>query len=234
MYKLIYFAPESKIITNFKNHIAYRENITLILNDIVMKRFSNAADDELVKAYIAGNNEAFDILLERHQNKLFSYIYFLVRDEELANDVFQETFVKAIVMMQQNRYVFSGKFSSWIMRIAHNYIVDQFRQDKKESVSLFDSVEQNRVYDGNLLEDNVETSMICEQTHAEVRRMIELLPQSQREIVFMRFYQDLSFREIADILDISINTALGRMRYALINLRKMHTRRRTSLATVAS
>lgn len=234
MYKFTYFAPRSKIIINFKNHIAYRENITLILNDIVMKRFSDAADDELVQAYIAGNNEAFDVLLERHQNKLFSYIFFLVRDEELANDVFQETFVKAIMMMQQKRYVFSGKFSSWIMRIAHNYIVDQFRQDRKECVSLPDPIDQNHIYERNLLEDNVEASLICEQTHDEVRRMVERLPQNQREIVFMRFYQDLSFREIADILDISINTALGRMRYALINLRKMYTLRRTSLVTVAS
>ncbi|MBU3852461.1 MAG: sigma-70 family RNA polymerase sigma factor [Candidatus Paraprevotella stercoravium] len=199
-----------------------------------MKRFSDAADDELVQAYIAGNNEAFDVLLERHQNKLFSYIFFLVRDEELANDVFQETFVKAIMMMQQKRYVFSGKFSSWIMRIAHNYIVDQFRQDRKECVSLPDPIDQNHIYERNLLEDNVEASLICEQTHDEVRRMVERLPQNQREIVFMRFYQDLSFREIADILDISINTALGRMRYALINLRKMYTLRRTSLVTAAS
>lgn len=234
MYKFTYFASQSKIIINFKNHIAYRENITLILNDIVMKRFSDAADDELVQAYIAGNNEAFDVLLERHQNKLFSYIFFLVRDEELANDVFQETFVKAIMMMQQKRYVFSGKFSSWIMRIAHNYIVDQFRQDRKECVSLPDPIDQNHIYERNLLEDNVEASLICEQTHDEVRRMVERLPQNQREIVFMRFYQDLSFREIADILDISINTALGRMRYALINLRKMYTLRRTSLVTAAS
>lgn len=199
-----------------------------------MKRFSDAADDELVQAYIAGNNEAFDVLLERHQNKLFSYIFFLVHDEELANDVFQETFVKAIMMMQQKRYVFSGKFSSWIMRIAHNYIVDQFRQDRKECVSLPDPIDQNHIYERNLLEDNVEASLICEQTHDEVRRMVERLPQNQREIVFMRFYQDLSFREIADILDISINTALGRMRYALINLRKMYTLRRTSLVTAAS
>lgn len=199
-----------------------------------MKRFSDAADDELVQAYIAGNNEAFDVLLERHQNKLFSYIFFLVRDEELANDVFQETFVKAIMMMQQKRYVFSGKFSSWIMRIAHNYIVDQFRQDRKECVSLPDPIDQNHIYERNLLEDNVEASLICEQTHDEVRRMVERLPQNQREIVFMRFYQNLSFREIADILDISINTALGRMRYALINLRKMYTLRRTSLVTAAS
>ena len=157
-----------------------------------------------------------------------------MRDEELANDVFQETFVKAIMMMQQKRYVFSGKFSSWIMRIAHNYIVDQFRQDRKECVSLPDPIDQNHIYERNLLEDNVEASLICEQTHDEVRRMVERLPQSQREIVFMRFYQDLSFREIADILDISINTALGRMRYALINLRKMYTLRRTSLVTAAS
>lgn len=192
-----------------------------------MRQFSGSADDELVRAYIEGNNEAFDVLLERYQGKLFSYIYFLVRDEEQANDIFQETFVKAIVMMQQKRYVFSGKFSSWIMRIAHNYIVDLFRQDKKDCVSLLEPTEQNRIYNGNLEEDNMETALIFEQTQAEVRQMVERLPQNQREIVYMRFYQEMSFREIADILDISINTALGRMRYALINLRKMHAGKRT-------
>lgn len=194
-----------------------------------MKQMTSAADDELVRAYIEGNNEAFDILLERYQSKLFSYIYFLVRDEDLADDIFQETFVKAIVMMQQKRYVFSGKFSSWILRIAHNHIVDMFRQDKKECVSILDPVEQNRIYDRSLVEENVESSLISEQTQAEVRRMVELLPPNQKEIVYMRFYQDLSFREIAEILNISINTALGRMRYALINLRKMRAGRRTSL-----
>lgn len=191
---------------------------------------TSAADDELVRAYIEGNNEAFDVLLERYQGKLFSYIYFLVRDEDLADDIFQETFVKAIVMMQQKRYVFSGKFSSWIMRIAHNHIVDMFRQEKKDFVSILDPAEQGRIYDRNLLEDNVESCLISEQTQAEVRRMVELLPQNQKEIVYMRFYQEMSFREIAEILNISINTALGRMRYALINLRKMRAGRRTSLS----
>lgn len=195
-----------------------------------MKQMTSAADDELVRAYIEGNNEAFDVLLERYQGKLFSYIYFLVRDEDLADDIFQETFVKAIVMMQQKRYVFSGKFSSWIMRIAHNHIVDMFRQDKKDFVSILDPAEQGRIYDRNLLEDNVESCLISEQTQAEVRRMVELLPQNQKEIVYMRFYQEMSFREIAEILNISINTALGRMRYALINLRKMRAGRRTSLS----
>lgn len=189
-----------------------------------MKHIVRVTDDELVKAYIEGNNEAFDTLLERYQSKLFSYIYFLVRDEDLANDIFQETFVKAIVMMQQKRYVFSGKFSSWIMRIAHNHIVDLFRQEKKEFVPILDAATQMRVCDRNLVEENVETSLISRQTQEEVRRMVEYLPQNQREIVYMRFYQDLSFKEIADILGISINTALGRMRYALINLRKMRTR----------
>lgn len=199
-----------------------------------MRQMTSAADDELVRAYIEGNNEAFDVLLERYQGKLFSYIYFLVRDEDLADDIFQETFVKAIVMMQQKRYVFSGKFSSWIMRIAHNHIVDMFRQEKKDFVSLLDPAEQSRIYDRNLQEDNIENCLIQEQTQAEVRRMVELLPQNQKEIVYMRFYQEMSFREIAEILNISINTALGRMRYALINLRKMRAGRRTSLAQRAA
>lgn len=186
-----------------------------------MKDLWNATDDALVQAYINGNNHAFDILLERYQNKLFSYIYFLVRDKDLADDVFQETFVKAIVMMQQKRYVFSGKFSSWIMRIAHNYVIDLFRQEKKMNVSSIESGENSINVEKNMIEDNVESVIVCQQTRKEVKRMIEMLPQAQREIVYMRYYQELSFKEIADILDISINTALGRMRYALMNLRKM-------------
>lgn len=186
-----------------------------------MKDLWNATDDALVQAYINGNNHAFDILLDRYQNKLFSYIYFLVRDKDLAYDVFQETFVKAIVMMQQKRYVFSGKFSSWIMRIAHNYVIDLFRQEKKMNVSSIESGESSMNVEKNMIEDNVESVIVCQQTREEVKRMIEMLPQAQREIVYMRYYQELSFKEIADILDISINTALGRMRYALMNLRKM-------------
>ncbi len=186
-----------------------------------MKDLWNATDDALVQAYINGNNHAFDILLDRYQNKLFSYIYFLVRDKDLADDVFQETFVKAIVMMQQKRYVFSGKFSSWIMRIAHNYVIDLFRQEKKMNVSSIESGESSISVEKNMIEDNVESVIVCQQTREEVKRMIEMLPQAQREIVYMRYYQELSFKEIADILDISINTALGRMRYALMNLRKM-------------
>lgn len=186
-----------------------------------MKDLWNATDDALVQAYINGNNHAFDILLERYQNKLFSYIYFLVCDKDLADDVFQETFVKAIVMMQQKRYVFSGKFSSWIMRIAHNYVIDLFRQEKKMNVSSIESGENSINVEKNMIEDNVESVIVCQQTRKEVKRMIEMLPQAQREIVYMRYYQELSFKEIADILDISINTALGRMRYALMNLRKM-------------
>lgn len=186
-----------------------------------MKDLWNATDDALVQAYINGNNHAFDILLDRYQNKLFSYIYFLVRDKDLADDVFQETFVKAIVMMQQKRYVFSGKFSSWIMRIAHNYVIDLFRQEKKMNVSSIESGESSINVEKNMIEDNVESVIVCQQTREEVKRMIEMLPQAQREIVYMRYYQELSFKEIADILDISINTALGRMRYALMNLRKM-------------
>ena len=179
------------------------------------------ADDMLVARYSEGDNKAFDELLARYQGKLFNYIYFIVRNQELAEDIFQETFVKAITTIQQGRYTASGKFGAWLTRIAHNIIIDGFRQERNENTISNDETEVDLFNDADLCDDNVETQMINEQTLTDVRRLVDALPDNQREVVYMRFYQDLSFKEIADITGVSINTALGRMRYALLNMRRI-------------
>lgn len=186
-----------------------------------MENFRSLSDSNLVELYAAGNNEAFDVLLDRHQGKLFSYILFIVHNEELANDIFQETFVKAIMMIQQRRYVESGRFLSWLMRIAHNMIIDLFRQEKNENTVSDHEVDYDLFNDIRFSELNVENRLVKDQTLDDVRMMVEHLPQNQKEIVYMRYYQEMSFREIAEVTGVSINTALGRMRYALLNLRKM-------------
>jgi len=152
---------------------------------------------------------------------LYSYINFVVRNRDLADDIFQDTFVKAIVTLQKGSYTSTGKFGAWLTRIAHNLIIDYFRQDKNENTVSNDAQEYDLLNDASLAEANVEDNMINEQTLRDVRRLVDALPDNQREVVFMRYYQDLSFKEIADITGVSINTALGRMRYALINIRKM-------------
>ena len=179
------------------------------------------ADDELVALYSNGNNKACDTILTRYQDKLYSYINFVVRNRDLSDDIFQETFVKAIVTLQKGNYTSTGKFGAWLTRIAHNLIIDYFRQDKNENTVSNDAQEYDLLNNANLSESNIEDSMINEQTLVDVRRLVDALPDNQREVVFMRYYQDLSFKEIADITGVSINTALGRMRYALINIRKM-------------
>ena len=195
-----------------------------------MENLRNLSDSMLVELYAAGNNEAFDVLLDRHQGKLFSYILFVVHNEELANDIFQETFVKAIMMIQQRRYVESGRFLSWLMRIAHNMIIDLFRQEKNENTVSDNDVDYDLFNDIRFSELNVESRLVMDQTLDDVRMMVDHLPKNQKEIVYMRYYQDLSFKEIADITGVSINTALGRMRYALLNLRRMATKHNVSLA----
>ncbi len=186
-----------------------------------MENLRNLSDSMLVELYAAGNNEAFDVLLDRHQGKLFSYILFVVHNEELANDIFQETFVKAIMMIQQRRYVESGRFLSWLMRIAHNMIIDLFRQEKNENTVSDNDVDYDLFNDIRFSELNVESRLVMDQTLDDVRMMVDHLPKNQKEIVYMRYYQEMSFREIAEVTGVSINTALGRMRYALLNLRKM-------------
>lgn len=186
-----------------------------------MKDLNKLTDDMLVIRYSEGDNKAFDELLNRYQSKLFNYIYFIVRSQEMAEDFFQETFVKAIMTIQQGRYTANGKFGAWLTRIAHNLIIDGFRQERNENTVSNDETEVDLLNDADLCDDNIEMQMMNEQTLCDVRRLVDALPDNQREVVYMRFYQDLSFKEIADITGVSINTALGRMRYALLNMRRM-------------
>ena len=171
--------------------------------------------------YAEGNNGAFDVLLKRHQVRTFNYIYYIVKDKELANDIFQETFTKAIVTIQQGRYNENGKFPAWLTRIAHNLIIDCFRQEKQENLVSCDEEERNLLNNIRLSEGTVEAEIVNHQILADVRRLMKHLPDEQREVVHMRFYQDLSFKEIAEQTGVSMNTSLGRMRYAILNLRRM-------------
>lgn len=187
-----------------------------------MENISRLTDEELAISYVRGNNRAFDELLSRNQSKLFSYILFVVRDEDKANDLFQETFVKVITKLHQGRYVDSGKFGAWIMRIAHNVIMDWYREQR--SRNLIEPTDENDLSNlsGNeILDSNVEKRYVNDQIMVDVKNMMNMLPPTQREVVFMRFYQDLSFKEIAETTGVSINTSLGRMRYAILNLRRM-------------
>ena len=187
-----------------------------------MENISRLTDEELAISYVRGNNRAFDELLSRNQIKLFSYILFVVRDEDKANDLFQETFVKVITKLHQGRYVDSGKFGAWIMRIAHNVIMDWYREQR--SRNLIEPTDENDLSNlsGNeILDSNVENRYVNDQIMVDVKNMMNMLPPTQREVVFMRFYQDLSFKEIAETTGVSINTSLGRMRYAILNLRRM-------------
>lgn len=186
-----------------------------------MENLNQMTDDMLVSLYSNGNNKAFNTLLTRYQDKLYSYINFVVRNRELADDIFQDTFVKAIVTLQKGSYTSTGKFGAWLNRIAHNLIIDYFRQNANNNTISNDAQDYDILNDASLAEINVEDSIINEQTLVDVRRLIDALPDNQREVVFMRYYQDLSFKEIADITGVSINTALGRMRYALINIRRL-------------
>ncbi len=187
-----------------------------------MENIYKLTDEELALSYIKGNNKAFDELLSRNQNKLFSYILFIVRDEDKANDLFQETFVKVITKLHQGRYVDSGKFGAWIMRIAHNVIMDWYREQRARNI--VEPTEENdlsNISGSNILDSNVENHFVNEQVMTDVKKMMNLLPPTQREVVFMRFYQNMSFKEIAELTGVSINTSLGRMRYAILNLRRM-------------
>lgn len=187
-----------------------------------MKNLAAMTDEQLALCYMDGNNEAFDELLSRNQSKIFAYIMFVVRDEDMANDIFQETFVKIIVKLQHGKYVPTGKFGAWCMRIAHNIIMDQYRDQRADRI-VEPTVDNDLSNLGleSVMVANIEDHMLNEQVLCDVRRMMNHLPATQREVVYMRYYQQLSFREIADTTNVSINTALGRMRYALINMRRM-------------
>ncbi len=179
------------------------------------------SDKTLLNQYLAGDRNAISHLIERHRRRVRDYIYMLVKDRDAADDIFQETFIKAVRVIDEGRYVDSGKFLSWILRIAHNQVIDYFRARKQnrqvnESEAGYDMLAAMRLAEGS-----VEDAMVSEQTEREVRALVEMLPAEQREVVLMRYFGGLSFKEIAEQTDVSINTALGRMRYALINLRRM-------------
>lgn len=187
-----------------------------------MKNYDGMTDETLALLYVGGDNRAFDELLTRNQQKLYSYILFAVRDPELANDVFQDTFVKVIARLQEGKYTDSGKFAFWLTRIAHNIIMDSYRQQRSEHiVEPTEDNDLSNLRSEDLMDINRENEYVNAQVMKDVRHMMEALPAPQREVVYMRYYQDLSFKEIAEITGVSINTSLGRMRYALINMRRM-------------
>jgi RNA polymerase sigma-70 factor (ECF subfamily) len=179
-------------------------------------------DEELAMDYVNGNNRAFDELLFRHQSKLFSYILFVVRDREIADDLFQETFVKVITKLQEGKYSPSGKFSAWMMRIAHNVIMDLYRGLKVQKiVDTSADNDLSNISTNDFYSMDIESQYINAQVLKDVKKLMNFLPASQREVVYMRYYQQLSFKEIAEMTNVSINTSLGRMRYAILNLRRM-------------
>ncbi|HOI26342.1 MAG TPA: sigma-70 family RNA polymerase sigma factor [Paludibacteraceae bacterium] len=194
-----------------------------------MEALETLTDEELVELYANENNDAFDILLLRHKSKVFSYIYLSVKDRDLANDLFQETFIKAITTIKQGRYTEKGKFVSWITRIAHNLIIDYFRRERNEHTVSNDDSDVDLFNDIKLYNDSIEDNMVKEQVFADIINLVEHLPENQKEVLKMRFFEDLSFKEIADNTGVSINTALGRMRYAILNMRKMAEENQISL-----
>lgn len=195
-----------------------------------MQNHTTLTDEQLVSAYAAGDNNAFDQVLKRHKARLFNFILSMVKDSDLADDIFQETFVKAIVTIRQGRYNDQGKFIAWIYRIARNLIIDSYRQDKVENqLSTDDENGVNLLNRSEFSEGTVEDTLIGMQIEEDLRALVTELPESQRQVVDMRFYQNLSFKEIAALTGVSINTALGRMRYAILNLRRMARERSVSL-----
>lgn len=183
--------------------------------------YTHFTDKELIEKYQEGCVACFEVLLERHKSKVYSYIMMLAKDKQLAEDLFQDTFVKIIRTIQADLYHDEGKFIQFAMRIAHNLIIDHFRKAKK--LPTVDSVSEDyNIIDNLRISDpSKEQQMIQEQVYADLRKMIDFLPSEQREVLFLRMYQDMSFKDIAEVTNVSINTALGRMRYALINMRKM-------------
>lgn len=195
-----------------------------------MKSFKQMTDEELVVLYAEGNNNAFDILLSRYQSVIHSYIYFIVRNKELTEDIFQETFVKVIMTIKQGRYTENGKFKAWITRIAHNLIIDNFRQERNENWVSNDEVEVDLFNNIQLCDGTVEDRLVRRQVLSDVKCLVNHLPENQREVLEMRYYRDMSFKEIADATGVSINTALGRMRYAILNMRRLASENRIELS----
>ncbi|MGM9826693.1 MAG: RNA polymerase sigma factor [Muribaculaceae bacterium] len=194
-----------------------------------MQKFEKQPDDILVAAFASGDNQAFDALLERHQSRIFNYIRHIVKDEGVSNDVFQETFVRVITTIKQGRYAADGKFVSWVMRIAHNIIIDQYRQEKSEATVSTDEADYDLLNRRELCDDTIEDIMIDNAICNDVRQLVRTLPREQRQVLVMRYYGNMSFKKIAERTGVSINTALGRMRYAILNLRRLADEHKISL-----
>jgi RNA polymerase sigma factor (sigma-70 family) len=178
------------------------------------------SDQELIGRYLAGHHPSLERLIRRHKNRVFAYILMVVKDKELSEDLFQDTFIKVINTFRSGHYKEEGKFIQWVMRIAHNLIIDHFRKAKR--IPVVENSDDYNIFDRvRIPVESVEEVMITEQIHQDVKKLIDYLPKEQREVLVMRHYGDMSFKDIAEVTNVSINTALGRMRYALINLRKL-------------
>lgn len=190
--------------------------------------FQTQTDQQLVHLYLKGNESALSELITRHKSRIYTSIYLLVKDEFLAEDIFQDTFIKVIKTLKAGKYNEEGKFLPWVLRIGHNLVIDHFRREKRNPTITnsdgFDIFDVLGIHD-----ESAEEKMVKKQTHDDLKKLIHLLPSEQKEVLIMRHYGDLSFKEIADLTDVSINTALGRMRYALNNLRKMMTNKEAVL-----
>ncbi len=194
-----------------------------------MKNIQEMSDNSLVQAYITGEERCLQVLIDRHKNKIYSYILMLVKQQELAEDVFQDTFIKVIQNLKRGKYVDNGRFASWVMRIAHNLVIDFYRKQKHMKVVSNDDNDYDLLNSTKYAESTVEDKMVYSQILSDVSELLELLPDNQKEVVKLRHFMGLSFKEIAEETGVSINTALGRMRYALINMRTMVEEKNISL-----
>ncbi len=192
----------------------------------------NLSDNELVQLYLNGEYSSLELLISRYKDKIFSYILVNVKNYHLAEDIFQDTFIKVVRSLNLGKYTDNGKFISWVMRIAHNLIIDHYRREKNLNIVSNDGSDVDLFNSSKFSDENIEDMMINDQILREVRVLVDELPDDQKQVVLMRHYQGLSFKEIADQTDVSINTALGRMRYALINIRKIIEEKRLILTKV--
>ena len=188
------------------------------------------SDHELLNTYISGNEDSINVLLNRHRKRILDYIYMMVKNRDVADDIFQETLIKVVRFVQEGRYTENGKFLSWVLRIAHNQVIDYFRQKKQRNNVSEGDAGYDILNNQKFSDHTVEEKLITNQIETDVRKLIDFLPPEQKEVVLMRYYMGLSFKEIAEQTDVSINTALGRMRYALINLRKLIDEKQLTLS----
>ena len=197
-----------------------------------MLRLNSLNDNDLVQRFIKGDQESLETLIVRHKSRVFSYILLIVKNQELAEDIFQETYIKVIRSLKRGKYIENGKFVSWVLRISHNLIIDHFRKEKLRGTISNDNSTVDLFNSPKFSEETVEDQLVHNQILNEVKELVEELPEDQRQVIYMRHYMELSFKEIADQTGVSINTALGRMRYALINLRKLIAQKKLTLTKI--